>query len=208
VNYTELKQAVRDTIEQSFTDAQLDLFFRQTEQRTYQVVDLPVMRANQTGTMTAGNPYLTQPSQLLNVYSVAVISGGQYTYLTPKEVGFMRECFPSPTAQGQPRFYAFFDEDTFILGPTPDQAYSVEMHFSREPISIVDAGTSWLGDNFDSVLFNGAMVEAARFLKSNKEDTALYESLYMQSLTILKQLSDVKMRTDEYRTGAPRAMRG
>ena len=208
MNYTELKAQVQQTLENTFTDAQLDTFTRQTEEKIYQIVDLPAMRANQTGTVTSGNPYLTQPSGLLNVYSLAVISGSSYEYLLPKDVSFIRECFPSPAADGKPRYYSFFDTDTFILGPTPNAAYSVEIHYAKAPVSIVDAGTTWLGDNFESALFNGVVVEAARFMKAEKDDMALYESMYAQSLAILKQLGDVKMQTDEYRTGAPRSMRG
>jgi hypothetical protein len=116
-------------------------------------------------------------------------------------VNFIREAYPGPTDTGQPKHYAVFDQNTFILGPTPNLNYNSEIHFSYYPESIVTAGTTWLGDEFDSALLNGALVEAIRFQKGEPDMVALYEKLYVQALTLLIQVGDGKLRGDAYRDG-------
>jgi len=204
VNYTELKTNIQDICENTFTDDQLAMFTQQAEQKIYSTVDLPAQRFNDTGVLTASNKYLAAPSDWLYVYSLAVISGGDYFYLLNKDVNFIREAYPDPTDTGRPQHYAFFDKDTFILGPTPDQAYTVELHYSAYPESIVTAGTTWLGNEFDSALLNGALIEAIRFMKGEPDIIANYEKLYLQAITLLKNLSDGKLRQDMYRSGQPR----
>jgi hypothetical protein len=208
VNYTELKANIQEICESTFTDAQLAMFTKQAEQKIYSTVDLPVQRFNVTGNLTALNKYLTMPSggqtTLLYVYSLAVIDGSDYHYLLNKDVNFIREAYPEPAVTGVPRHYAIFDKNTFILGPTPDQAYTAELHYSGYPESIVTAGTTWLGDEFDSALLNGALIEAIRFMKGEPDIIQNYEKLYLQSITLLKSLSDGKLRQDMYRSGQPR----
>lgn len=201
MNYSQLTQAIEDTTENTFEADQLAIFVKNAEKEIYTAVSLPAMRRNQTGTVTASNPYLAQPAQLLSVMSLAVINGSSYTYMLPKDSNFMREAYPNPTTTGIPKHYAFFDEDTFILGPTPDSAYTVEIHYSAYPESIVTASTTWLGDNFDMTLLYAALVEAAVFLQEDKDIIENYRQLYMQNLTLLKQVADGRMRRDAYRNG-------
>jgi hypothetical protein len=202
VNYSELTQNIEDICVQTFTADQLAMFTQQAEQKIYTTVELPAFRKNQTGSLTSGNKYLTMPTGMLYVYSLAVIDAdGDYYYLLNKDVNFIREAYPGPTDTGQPKHYAVFDQNTFILGPTPNANYNSEIHFSYYPESIVTAGTTWLGDEFDSALLNGALVEAIRFQKGEPDMVALYEKLYVQALTLLIQVGDGKLRGDAYRDG-------
>jgi hypothetical protein len=204
MNYTELKTNVEDICELSFTDAQLAMFTEQAEQKIYNAVQIPALRKNVTGSMAASNVYLSVPSDFLYVYSLAVIDGsGNYTFLLSKDVNFIREAYPKATATGLPKHYAIFNDDAFILGPTPDAAYSAELHYGYYPESIVTAGTTWLGDEFDSALLNGTLVEAIRFMKGEPDMIALYEKMYISAMSLLKVLGDGKLRSDTYRSGQP-----
>jgi hypothetical protein len=202
MNYTELKTNIEDICENSFTDDQLAMFTQQAEQKIYNTVQIPALRKNVTGTVTASNNYLSSPSDFLYSYSLAVIDGnGVYHYLLNKDVNFMREAYPNPTSEGLPKHYAYFDDDTIILGPTPDSSYSMELHYGYYPQSIVVANNTWLGDEFDSALLNGALIEAIRFMKGEPDIVAMYEKMYLQSIALLKTLGDGKLREDAYRSG-------
>jgi hypothetical protein len=202
MNYTELKTNIEDICENSFTDDQLAMFTQQAEQKIYNTVQIPALRKNVTGTLSADNKYLSTPSDFLWSYSLAVVDGsGNYHFLLNKDVNFMREAYPNPTDTGLPKHYAYFDDDTFIVGPTPDSSYSSELHYGYYPQSIVTAGTTWLGDEFDSALLNGALIEAIRFMKGEPDIVAMYEKLYLQAITLLKSLGDGKLREDAYRSG-------
>ncbi len=201
MNYTELKTNIEDICENSFTDDQLALFTQQAEQKIYNSVDLPVLRKNATGTLTTSNKYLSTPSDFLSTYSIAVIDGdGVYNYLLNKDVNFIREAYPTPTSTGLPKHYSMFDVDSIIVGPTPDSDYSVEIHYKYYPESIVTAGTTWLGSEFDTALLNGVLVEAIKFLKGEPDVIANYEKHYAQSLALL-ELQGARLRTDAYRSG-------
>ena len=212
MNYTELKTAVEDYTENTFSATDFAIMTELAEQKIYNSVQLPSLRKNVTGTLTSGNQYLSAPTDFLSVFSLAVFSGsGPYTYLLNKDVNFIREAYPTPTSTGTPKYYAIFgptsgdpNELTLILGPTPDASISTELHYFYYPQSIVDSGTSWLGDNFESALFNAVMVEAARFMKAEPDIVALYDEQYQQSLTLLKNLGDGKLRQDAYRSGQVR----
>jgi hypothetical protein len=201
MDYLSLKQNIQDICEQTFTEDQLAMFTKQAEQKIYATVELPALRKNQTGSMTSGNKYLTMPTNMLYVYSLAVINNGSYGYLLNKDVNFMREAYPDPTSTGLPKHYAIFDQNTFILGPTPNSNYSAEIHFGYYPESIVTANTTWLGTEFDSALLNGALIEAIRFQKGEPDLVAYYEKLYVQAMALLKNLGDGKLRQDMYRDG-------
>ena len=202
MNYVELKRNIQDICEQTFTEDQLAMFTKQAEQKLYATVELPALRKNQTGSFTLGNKYLTMPSNMLYVYSLAVIDGdGDYIFLLNKDVNFIREAYPSAASTGQPQHYAIFDQNTFLVGPTPNANYAAEIHFGYYPESIVTAGTTWLGDEFDSALLNGALVEAIRFQKGEPDVVANYEKLYVQAIELLKNLGDGKLRQDMYRDG-------
>jgi hypothetical protein len=212
MNYVQLTAAIRGYAENSFPDTvgsfssadQIATFVKMAEQRVYNMVQLPALRKNVTGSMTSGNKYLACPSDWLATFSLAVInSANEYKYLLNKDVNFIRESYPDTDSAfyGEPEYYAQFDQNTFILGPTPNANYAAELHYFYYPASIVDAGTSWLGDNFDSVLLYGALLEAASFMKSDKDTIDFYKQRYDEAMAELKQLGDGKNRQDAYRSG-------
>jgi len=205
VNYAELTTNIEDICEQSFSADQLAMFTKQAEQLIYGAVDLPAMRTNQTGTTTINIKYLTMPTNMLYVYSLAVIDAtNAYHYLINKDVSFIREAYPKAANTGLPVHYAIFGDGTFILGPTPDATYASEIHFAEYPESIVTASTTWLGTEFDSALLNGALVEAIRFQKGEGDMVQMYQKLYIDALTLLKNLGAGKLETDTYRSGVVR----
>jgi hypothetical protein len=205
MNYAELTANIEDTCESSFTADQLAMFVQQAEQTIYNTVQIPALRKNVTGALTSSNKYLGLPTDFLWTYSLAVVDGdGKYHYLINKDVNFVREAYPNPSSTGLPKHYAYFDDNTLILGPTPDSAYSTEMHYGYYPESIVTAGTTWLGDEFDSALLNGALIQAIRFMKGEADVIAMYEKLYVQAIKLLKNLGDGKLREDSYRSGQAR----
>jgi hypothetical protein len=212
MNYTELKTAVEDATENTFSATDFATLTQLAEQRIYNSVQLPALRKNVTGTLTSGNQYLSAPTDFLSVFSIAVIDAlGNYEYLLNKDVNFIRSAFPNPSTTGTPKYYALFGPDssnltelTFILGPTPSAGLTAELHYFYYPVSIVTAGTSWLGDNFDSALFNAVMVEAARFMKQEQDIVQMMDKEYAQSLVLLKNLGDGKNRMDAYRSGQVR----
>ena len=215
MDYTQLTSAIKGFAENdfpatvgSFTSAeQIARFVQLAEQSVYNTVQMPAFRKNQTGNMTSGNKYLATPSDWLATFSLAVINASnEYLYLLNKDVNFIRESFPDTDAAfyGEPKYYAIFDDNTFILGPTPDANYAVELHYFYYPESIVTAGTSWLGTNFDSVLLYGALLEAANFMKADADVIANYKDRFGRAMVELKQLGDAKDRQDAYRSGQVR----
>jgi hypothetical protein len=194
----------------------MNLFIRQAEQKIYNTVQLAPLRKNVTGNILANNKYLSAPEDFLSVYSIAVFpltgpNANVYTYLLNKDVNFIREAYPNPSSTGQPVHYAIFGpnsaavtELSFIMGPTPDVAYGAELHYYYYPESIVTAGTTWLGDNFDSALLNGTLIEAIRYMKGEADMVKMYNDMYLQSIALLKNLGDGKQRMDAYRDGQVR----
>jgi len=213
MNYAELKTNIADICENEFTADQYAMFTQQAEQKIYNTVQLANLRKNVTGTLTASNKYLAAPNDFLSVYSLAIYpaAGGNYEYLLDKDVNFIRQAYPNPATTGKPKHYAIFgpqssdvNELTFILGPTPDATYAAELHYYYYPESIVTAGETWLGENFDSALLNGSLIEAIRFMKGEADMVKLYQDMYMQAIALLKNLGDGKQRTDTYRDGQTR----
>ena len=218
MNYATLFETIKGYVENDFpntswTDSagtgtvtftsteQINTFIKEAEQRIYNMVQLLDLRKNVTGNVTVNNPYLAVPTDWLANFSLAIITvSGQYIYLINKDVNFIRESFPNPSITAQPTHYAFFDENSYILGPTPDASYAAELHYFYYPESIVTAGTSWLGDNFDSVLLYGSLLEAYTFMKGEPEIIANYQQRYGEALAMLKQLGEGKNRQDMYRT--------
>ena len=210
-------QAYTENTEQNFVD-EIPVFVTQAEQRIYNSIQFPSLRKNMTGVMQSGNKYLSAPDDFLSVYSLAVIDqSGNYEYLLNKDVNFIRQAYPNPTTDtGIPKYYALFgpkvtsgsitDELSFILGPTPDANYSVELHFYYYPESITVAadGRTWLGDNFDSVLLYGSLVEAYTYMKGEQDMMQLYNQKYMEALSLAKRLGDGLERSDAYRSGQAR----
>jgi hypothetical protein len=219
MNYTQLTAAICDytqNFDQDFID-NIPVFVKQAEQRIFNTVQFPSIRKNVTGTLTANNKYLSAPGDFLAVYSLAVVDAtGAYEYLLNKDVNFIRQAYPTPTSTGLPKYYALFgptttnntppvitNELSFIMGPTPDAAYTVELHFYYMPesISVAASGQSWLGDNFDSVLLYGSLVEAYLFMKGEADLQAQYETKYKEALALAKRLGDGLERQDAYRSG-------
>ena len=224
MNYSELSSAIQTYTENNFptitladsstvsSTAQINRFIEQAEQRIYNSVQFPSLRKNVTGTITANNKYLSCPDDFLSSYSLAIFSGsGAYTFLLNKDVNFMREAYPTPTDTGTPKYYALFgptvsgstisNELSFILGPTPDATYSAELHYYYYPESITTASTTWLGDNFDTVLLYGSLIEAYTFMKGEADLIGLYEGKYKEALALAKRLGDGLERQDSYRSG-------
>ena len=205
MNYAQLVAEIQSYTENQFETADINTFIQQAEQRIYNSVQLPALRKNVTGNVTANNKYLSSPSDWLATFSLAVIADdGTYTYLLDKDVNFIRESYRKGTDTGLPVYYALFDQDTFILGPTPDASYSMELHYYYYPASIVVAGTSWLGDNFDSALLYGSLLEAYTYMKGEADVLANYNARYGEAMALLKQLGDGKNKSDAYRNGQPR----
>jgi hypothetical protein len=213
MNYTQLTAALCDytqNFDQDFID-NIPVFVKQAEQRIYNTVQFPSLRSNVTGSISASNKYLACPNDFLAVYSLAVIDAlGNYEYLLNKDVNFIRQAYPNPTSTGTPKYYAIFGpqsadvkELTFILGPTPNAAYGVELHYYYYPesISTVAGGQTWLGDNFDSVLLYGSLVEAITFMKGEADMVQLYNTKYTEALALAKRLGDGMERGDAYRDG-------
>jgi hypothetical protein len=222
MTYDELVIAVSDYCENTFPTVDMDTMIRQAEQRIYNTVQLANLRKNVLGVVQSGNKYLAVPDDFLSAYSVAVIqnygtAAEEYLYLLNKDVNFIREAYPTPADAGLPKHYGIFgptvttagvitNELSLIVGPTPNAAYNVELHYYYYPESIVDAadGRTWLGDNFDSALLNGTMVEAIRYMKGEPDLVKLYQDMYLQSIALLKNLGDGKQRADAYRDGQVR----
>jgi hypothetical protein len=207
LTYSQLVVQIQDYTENTFTVTDINNFIQQAEQRIYNTVQLPALRKNVTGTLTAANKYLAMPADWLATFSLAVINtSNEYLYLLNKDVNFIRQSFPDTDSAfyGQPQYYAVFDSTTFIVGPTPDASYSAELHYFYYPESIVTAGTSWVGNNFSSVLLYGSLLEAYTYMKGEADVTATYKSRYDEAMLLLKQLGDGKDRQDSYRSGQVR----
>jgi hypothetical protein len=217
MNYTELSARIQAYAENDFPASagnlssaeQIATFVEQAEERIYNSVQIPALRKNVTGVCTINNTYLACPNDFLSVFSMAVIqANGEYEYLLNKDVNFIRQAYPTPTATGTPKYYALFGprsgsptELTFILGPTPNANLTVELHYFFYPESIVTAGTSWLGDNYDPVLLYGALREAYIYMRGEADMIANIEAKYQEAVGQLKRLGDGLERNDAYRAG-------
>ena len=207
MNYAQLVAQIQDYTENTFTTTDINTFITQAEQRIYNTVQLPALRKNVTGSLSAGNKYLAMPTDWLATFSLAVFGAdNEYKYLLNKDVNFIRQSFPDTDSAfyGEPQYYAVFNATSFIVGPTPDINYSAELHYFYYPTSITVAGTSWLGDNFSSTLLYGSLLEAYTYMKGEKDVLDNYRSRYDEAMLLLKQLGDGKDRQDAYRSGQVR----
>jgi len=213
MDYAALQVAVEDTTENTFSATDFATLTRLAEQKIYQSVQLPILRKDATLPLTSGVQTLSLPADFLAAYSLAVYStllgGGDREFLLNKDVNFMRESYPNPATTGTPRYYALDGTSTpliqkIILGPTPGANFSAELNYFYQPESIVTATNTWLGDNFESVLFNAVLVEAARFMKAEQDVMAMYQNQFNESFVLLKNLGDGKNRQDMYRSGQVR----
>jgi hypothetical protein len=211
MNYTQLVTQVSDYCENSFPTDNMNVFIRQAEQRIYNTAQPANLRKNVTGSLSSGNKYIGCPADFLSVYSLAIYpasGSGDYLFLLNKDVNFMREAYPNPATTGKPKHYALFgpqsndiNELAFIVGPTPNAAYMAELHYYYYPESIVTAQTTWLGDNFDSVLLYGTICEALVYMKSEADMMTVANERYAQAIALYKNLADGKQRGDAYRDG-------
>jgi hypothetical protein len=209
MNYSQLTTAIQNYTENTFTASELVTFVQQAEQRIYNMVQFPALRKNVTGSITAGNKYLSCPSDFLSTHSIAVVDGaGDYEFLLNKDVNYMRQVYPSAATTAKPRYYSIFGpqasdekELIFLLGPTPDTDYTAELHYYYYPESIVTAGQSWLGDNLDTALLYGSLVEAYTFMKGEADIMQLYNAKYAEAMQLAKRLGDGLEKNDSYRTG-------
>jgi len=208
--YTELVAAIKGYCENDFPDTagnftsanQIATFVQQCEERVYNAVQIPAIRRNQIGNFSSGDKYLTLPTDYLASFSMAVIlPDGTQEFMIDKDVNFIRQSYPNPDDVGIPRYYGQFAPYTYIIGPTPDEDYNVELHYYYYPPSIVTAGSSWLGYNFESVLLYGSLLEAAAFMKSDADVVTNYQNRYNEALALLKDLGDGKDRRSAYRDG-------
>jgi hypothetical protein len=214
MNYTQLVTQVNDYCENSFPTDNMNVFIRQAEQRIYNTAQPANLRKNVTGSLSTGNKYLGCPADFLSVYSLAIYpasGSGDFLFLLNKDVNFMREAYPNPATQGKPKHYALFgpqsndiNELTFIVGPTPNASYMAELHYYYYPESIVTAQTTWLGDNFDSVLLYGTICEALVYMKGEGDMITVANERYVQAIALYKNLADGKQRGDAYRDGQTR----
>jgi hypothetical protein len=207
MNYATLSAKIQEYVQSTETSfvANIPTFVQLAEERIYNSVQIPAIRRNQIGTLSANNKYLTLPGDWLATFSLAVIAGdGSQEFLLDKDVNFIRQSYPSPTDTGVPAYYAIFDQDTLILGPTPDSNYQVEMHYYYYPESIVTAGTTWIGDNFETVLLYGSLREAYTYLKGEADLIQNYEQKYQEAMQMLLRMGDGLNRRDSYRSGQVR----
>lgn len=208
MNYAQLTQLIEDyceSTEPSFV-SNIPTFVQLAEERIYNSVQIPAIRKNVTGTMTINFQYFSLPSDWLSTFSLAVIDPdtGEYEYLLNKDVNYIRQAYPPPNSTGKPAYYAIWNNNSMLLGPTPDKAYTAELHYYYYPPSIVTNSTSWLGDNFETVLLYGSLREAYTYLKGEQDMMAYYDQKYQESLALLKRLGDGLDRQDAYRSGQVR----
>jgi hypothetical protein len=216
MTYTELVAAIQNYSENSFdystTPSILNRFIQQAEQTIYNSVQLPSLRRNVNGVTSSGNRFLACPDDWLATYSLAVVDGtGAYTYLLSKDTSFMQMAYPNPSDTGLPIYYSLYGpqtsqpaELTFLLAPTPDAVYTMILNYFFYPQSIVTAGNTWLGDNFDIALLNYCLVEATTYMKGEQDMVALYKSRAESSMVLLKQLGDAKEKGDSFRDPPPK----
>jgi hypothetical protein len=206
MNYATLSQMLQDYTQNYSSEfvAAIPEIVKLAEDRIYQSVQIPALKKVETFNLTANNKNFSVPNDFLSPYSMAVITDGAYNYMLEKEAGYLNEAFPVVSYRGVPRFYSIIDEDTIAVAPTPGSAYSIELYYFYEPESIVTAGTSWLGDNAESVLFYGALVEAYTYMKGDNDLIALYTARYAEVLQRLKNLGEGLGKRDNFRVDAPR----
>ena len=208
MNYSQLSTLIQDYCESTETSfvANIPTFVQLAEERIYNSVQIPAIRKNVTGTMTINFQYFSLPSDWLSTFSLAVFnpSNNEYTYLLNKDVNFIRASYPPPNSYGKPQYYAIWNNSSMILGPTPDLAYTAELHYYYYPPSIVRNSTSWLGDNFENVLLYGSLREAYTYLKGEADMMQYYDQKYQEAVAQLKRLGDGLDRQDAYRSGQVR----
>lgn len=212
MTYSELKSLIQNYLQNTETTFVNDLpkIIEQAEERILKTVRLPVFRKNVTGQLATGNKYLATPTDFLDNFSLAVINGSNQEFLYYKDVNFIREAYPNASSTGTPKHYGLFDDTSFIVGPTPDSNYSVELHYFYRPASITagaDSGTTWLSTNAENALLYGSILEGYTYMKGEPDMMQLYEKRYDQALSRLKTLAEGENTVDQYRDDQYRVRR-
>jgi hypothetical protein len=207
--YAQLKTAIQDyteNTESSFV-TNLPTFIQNAESRIFKLVDLEVFRKNATSELsTGGDPYLSVPTDYLASFSMSITVSNEKQFLLQKDVNFIQEYSPNPATTGVPKYYAFFDIDNFIVAPTPDSAYPVELHYYYKPASLTagsDSGTTWLSENAPNAMLYGSLVEAYTYMKGEQDMLSMYEKQFTEALTRIKDLAEARENSDAYRRGLP-----
>ena len=212
MTYSELKSLIQNYLQNTETQFVSDLpsIIKQAEERILKTIQLPVFRKNVSGTLTSGNEYLSTPTDFLDNFSLSFTSSGSQTFLLFKDVNFIREAYPNSSTTGTPKHYALFDDGTFIIGPTPDSSYAVELHYFYRPASITagaDSGTTWLSDNAENALLYGSLLEAYIYMKGEPDLISVYQQRFLQALARLKNLGEGDNTVDNYRDDVVRVQR-
>jgi hypothetical protein len=206
--YAQLKTAIQDYTENTETSfvTNLPTFIRAAEDRIFKLVDLEIFRKNATSALTTSDPYLSVPSDYLASFSLSITNGSSKEFLLQKDVNYLQEYNPNPATTGTPKYYAFFDKDNFIIAPTPDSNYAVELHYYYRPASLTagaESGTTWLSDNAPNALLYGALVEAYIYMKGEQDMLQMYEKQFTEAMTRIKDLAEARENSDAYRRGLP-----
>ena len=206
--YAQLKTAIQDYTENTETSfvTNLPVFIRAAEDRIFKLADLEVFRKNATSALTQNDPYLSVPTDYLASFSLSITNSSSKEFLLQKDVNFLHEFHPNASTTGVPKYYAFFDKDNFIVAPTPDSNYSVELHYYYRPASLTagaDSGTTWLSDNAPNVLLYGSLVEAYIYMKGEQDMLQVYEKQFAEALSRIKDLAEARENSDAYRRGLP-----
>ena len=212
MTYAELKSLIQDYTQNTESQfvADLPTFIQQTEERILKTIQLPVFRKNVSGTLTSGNEYLATPTDFLDNFSLSFTSSGSQKFLLFKDVNFIREAYPNSSTTGTPKHYALFDDGSFIIGPTPDSSYAVELHYFYRPASITagaDSGTTWLSENAENALLYGSLLEAYIYMKGEPDLVSVYQQRFAQALDRLKNLGEGDNTVDNYRDDVVRVQR-
>jgi hypothetical protein len=206
--YAQLKTAIQDYTENTETSfvTNLPTFIKNAEQRIFKLVDLEVFRKNATSTLSQNDPYLSVPTDYLASFSFSVTSSSVKTFLLQKDVNYLQEYTPNPATTGLPKYYAFFDIDNFIVAPTPDSNYAVELHYYYRPASLTagaDSGNTWLSENAPNAMLYGSLVEAYTYMKGEQDLMVVYEKQFQEALSRIKDLAEARENSDAYRRGLP-----
>jgi hypothetical protein len=206
--YAQLKTAIQDYTENTETSfvTNLSTFIRAAEDRIFKLVDLEIFRKNATSALTSSDPYLSVPTDYLASFSLSITNGSSKEFLLQKDVNYIQEYNPNPATTGTPKYYAFFDKDNFIIAPTPDSNYVVELHYYYRPASLTagaESGTTWLSDNAPNALLYGSLVEAYIYMKGEQDMLQMYEKQFTEAMTRIKDLAEARENSDAYRRGLP-----
>lgn len=205
MTYAELVAMIQEYLEEDEATfvANIPNFVKLAEERIYRSAQLQALQQNATTALVVSDPYVSLPSDFISPLELIITVAGVSYFLYPKEVSFIRAAYPTAASTGRPRYYAMFTDDTLILAPTPDDDYTLELHYIHRPESIVDAGETWLGTNGEMALLNACLVEGYTYLKGDEDMLKVYESRYQEGLVRLKTLVEGQNRGDAYRNAEP-----